>query len=88
MKFLDFSFLTKNIDRILEVNESLPNANKIRVISVSAEWVTAVKRAKKAGIFVVSSSIKDTFGYKFQGLGKQPMSDADNVESYKLGSFW
>lgn len=94
----DFSLLAKNIDRILEVNEGLPDANKIRVISVSIGWsknqkgyeeiTEAVNRAKEAGIFVVSSSLEETFGYRFHGLGKYPMSDADNFESYKPGSWW
>ncbi len=94
----DFSFLAKNIDRILEVNESLPDANKIRVISLAIGWdssqkgyeevTEAVNKAKEEGILVVSSSLRETFGYKFHGLGKYPMSDADNLESYKPGSWW
>lgn len=94
----DFSLLAGNIDRILEINEGLPNANKIRVISISIGWskdqkgykeiTEAVNRAKEAGIFVVSSSLEQTFGYSFHGLGKYPMSDADNFESYKPGSWW
>ncbi len=94
----DFSFCAKNIDRILEVNESLPEENKIRVISLTTGWnsshkgykeiTEAVKRAKEAGILVVSSSLDDTYGYRFQGLGKYPMSDADNLESYRPGSWW
>lgn len=94
----DFSLLAKNIDRILEVNEGLPDENKIRVISASIGWsknqkgyeeiTEAVSRAKEAGILVVSSSLEETFGYKFHGLGKYPMSDADDFESYKPGSWW
>lgn len=94
----DFSFLAKNIDRILEVNEGLPDANKIRVISLAIGWnegqkgyaeiTEAVNKAKDAGIFVVSSSLEETFGYSFHGLGKYPMFDADNFESYKPGSWW
>ena len=94
----DFSLLAKNIDRILEVNDDLPDANKIRVISMSIGWsknqkgyneiTEAVNRAKEAGILVVSSSIEETFGYRFHGLGKYPMADADDFDSYKPGSWW
>lgn len=64
---IDFTWLAKSIDRILEVNESLPKDKKIRVISVSVGWTPvtkgykavqeAVVRAKQQGIFVVSTSI-------------------------------
>lgn len=94
----DFSLLAKNIDRILDINKDLPKENKIRVISLSIGWnegqkgyaeiTEAVNKAKDAGIFVVSSSLEETFGYSFHGLGKYPMSDADNFESYKPGSWW
>lgn len=94
----DFSLLAKNIDRILEVNNDLPEENKIRVISISVGWdesqkgyeeiTEAVNRAKEAGVFVVSSSLEETFGYRFHGLGKYPKSDADSLESYKTGSWW
>lgn len=94
----DFSLLAKNIDRILEVNESLPDDNKIRVIALAIGWSSrqkgydeiteAVNRAKEAGIFVVSSSLEETFGYRFHGLGKHPMEDADILESYEPGSWW
>lgn len=94
----DFSLLAKNVDRILEINENLPEGNKIRVISISVGWnkgqkgyeeiTEAVNRAKEAGIFVVSSSLQETYGYRFHGLGKYPMSDADDFNSYKPGSWW
>jgi hypothetical protein len=94
----DLSLLAKNIDRIMEINEDLPDSNKIRVISISLGWdesykgydeiTKAINRAKEAGIFVVSSSLEEVYGYMFHGLGKYPLSDADNFESYKPGSWW
>lgn len=94
----DFSMLAENVDRILEINEGLPEGNKIRVISISVGWsetdkgyeeiTEAVNRAKEAGILVVSSSLQETYGYRFQGLGKYPLSDADDFNSYKPGSWW
>ena len=94
----DFSLLAKNIERILEVNKELPEADKIRVISISKGWskgekgyeeiTEAVNKAKEEGIFVISTSLEETYGYSFHGLGKYPMSDADALESYKPGSWW
>ena len=74
------------IDRVLEVNKTLPDNEKIRVISISRgfrnledegvkTFLAAVERAKEAGIFVITTS---TFQYydwlskdtDFAGLGK------------------
>ncbi len=94
----DFTLLAKSIDRMLEINKTLPKENKIRVISISVGWRpeqkgyaetnAAVERAKKQGIFVVSSSLAATFGMHFHGLGRAPMSDPDLLSSYLPGSWW
>jgi hypothetical protein len=94
----DFTWLAQSIDRILEVNKTLPKENKIRAISISAGWdksqkgynevTAAVNRAKENGIFVVSSSLVDTFGYFFNGLGRDSLSDPDKAAAYKPGLFW
>jgi hypothetical protein len=96
----DFSYLARSIDRILEVNEKLPTPNRIRVISISVGWspqqkgydeVTAsVERAKNAGLFVVSSSLSETYERKFnfQGLGREPLADPDRHESYRPAAWW
>jgi len=67
----DFSYLARSVERILEVNRRLPEKSKIRVISISVGWdpqqkgyaevVAAVGRAKKEGLFVVSSSLFETY---------------------------
>ena len=94
----DFTYLAQSIDRILEINKDLPNDNKIRVISISVGWsqeqkgykevTEAVERAHKEGIFVVSSSLQDTNGLKFSGLGRDSLSDPNNLDSYEPGAFW
>lgn len=94
----DFTYLAQSIDRILEINKELPNDKKIRVISISVGWSEkqkgykevseAVKRAKEEGILVVSSSIAETFGFRFHGLGRDSMSDPNNYSEYKPGLFW
>ncbi|WP_017416581.1 S8 family serine peptidase [Clostridium tunisiense] len=94
----DFTWVAKSIDRILEVNNTLPKDKKIRVISISVGWDksqkgyeevnAAVDRAKKAGVFVVSSSLINTDGYMFNGLGRNPLSDPEATSSYEPGLFW
>lgn len=94
----DFTWVAKSIDRILEVNDTLPKDKKIRVISISVGWDkerkgydevnAAVDRAKEAGVFVVSSSLINTDGYMFNGLGRDPLSDPEAPSSYEPGLFW
>lgn len=94
----DFTYLAQSIDRILEVNKSLPKNKKIRVISISVGWspdqkgykevTESVGRAKKEGIFVVSSSLDETYGIRFQGLGRDSLSDPNDYNAYKPGEFW
>jgi subtilisin family serine protease len=60
LSWLDYA---KAVDRVLEINQSLADGDKIRVISISAAWApgdigydeleAAIKRATDAGIFVV-----------------------------------
>lgn len=52
------------------------------------EVVAAVKRAQEQGIFVVSSSLTDTDGYTFNGLGRNPLKNPDEISSYEPGLFW
>lgn len=94
----DFTWLAQAINRILDVNETLPKDRKIRVISISVGWsegqkgysevTAAVEEAKKQGIFVVSSSLVKTYGYYFHGLGRDPLSDPNKASSYEPGSWW
>lgn len=94
----DFSYTAKAIDRIIEINETLPDYEKIRAISISNGWdstqngfdevMSAVERAQKKDIFVVSSNLSVIYGFKFQGLGREVYDDPENPNSYKPGMFW
>jgi len=96
----DFTFGARAIDRLLDIQKKLPPAERIRVISLSIGWdprekgykqiCAAVERAKKEGIFVVSSSLAPTYGGKlrFHGLGRAPLADPDLAVSYGPGSWW
>jgi hypothetical protein len=95
---LDLSCRAVAIRRIVEINKSLPQNRKIRVLSMAFGWmpankgydeiVAAVNEAKAAGIFVISSSIEETYGFKFHGLGRNPLANPDDVGSYLPGSWW
>ena len=90
--------IAQALDRLRELNESLPRQRTIRVIvcplgfqpgSPYTEMVLpAIERARRAGIFVVSCSVDETYrdqGISFNetiGMGRAPMADPDRVESY------
>jgi hypothetical protein len=95
----DFTYMAKAVRRIVEVNRTLAEGEKIRVLSMSIGWdqeepgyeemVKAVDEAKQAGIFVISSSLEETYeGFQFNGLGRDPSGDPNQVEAYEAGSFW
>jgi subtilisin family serine protease len=94
----NFRYYAEAIMRMLEINEQLPEENKIRVITMQIGWHAldegavdirlAVEQAKAAGMLVVSSNIEKTYGFKFHGLGRHPMADPDSFESYEPGLFW
>ncbi|MFB0919710.1 MAG: S8 family serine peptidase [Oscillospiraceae bacterium] len=92
------------IDRVLEINKSLPGNEKIRVISISRgfsiledesvkTFLAAVQRAKKAGVFVVTTSTYQCYDWlneenDFAGLGKVDFTgDPDKLSTYTLGTW-
>jgi len=93
---LDFSNTAQAVIRLLEINERLPEHKKIRVISISTGWAPgndgyqemdeAVNRAKEKGIFVISSNLFETYGYKFffHGLDRNPLEDPDDFSAYSV----
>jgi hypothetical protein len=94
----DFTWLAKSIDRILDVNQRLPRRHRVRVISISVGWVPdqngypeisqSLQRARRAGVFVISTVLERTHGLAFHGLGRDPHQDPDSPTSYGLGSWW
>jgi len=86
------------VRRILEINEVLPADKKIRVISMSMGWSAgtpyaqemdeAMQEAKRKGLLVMCSNTQEVHGFRFNGLGREPMADPDDVESYGPGRFW
>ena len=50
--------------------------------------VAAVNEAKKAGIFVVSMSIHDTYGWDMMGMGRSALADPNDFGSYTIPAMW
>jgi hypothetical protein len=94
----NFKYYAQAVRRILEINKDLPEDHKIRVIAMQVGWMpdqagydeitAAVKEAKAQGIFVVSSSLSETFGLNFHGLGRSPLNDPNDFNSYEPGLWW
>jgi hypothetical protein len=94
----DLDWIASAIERVLEVNRSLPKASRIRVIGISAGWnpkskspeacQTAVKRAEAAGILLLANGLEDASSISFLGLGRNPATDPDLLSSYTLGRAW
>jgi len=94
----NFRYYAQAVHRILQINQQLPEDRKIRVISMEVGWspdqagydeiTAAVKEAKAAGLLVVSSSLEEAFGFKFNGLGRASLADPDKFESFEPGIWW
>lgn len=95
---VDFACPAKNVRRIIEINKGLPESRKIRVLSMSIGWTpesigydeitAAVNEAKSAGIFVISMTLSDTYGWKMYGMGRDPLANPNQFDAYRLGAFW
>lgn len=90
----DHSPLASALNQLLDLNKNLPTANKIRVISISwgnenknrkgyDEYMSALARAKEEGVFVLTTSLEQREGFQLNGLGKKPLADANDFNSYK-----
>jgi len=94
----DFTWYAQAVRRLVEINRQLPGEKKIRALSLSVGWdkseagydamESAVQAAKAAGMLVTSSSIRTTHGISINGLGRSPLADPDQFESYGPGLFW
>jgi len=94
----DFQWLAQSVNRLLDVNKTLPREKRIRVMSISVGWTpvqagygeitAAVQRAKREGVFVISTSLELTHGLTFHGLGREAMADPNAFASRGPGSWW
>lgn len=94
----NFTYYAQAVRRVLEINRSLSEDRKIRVIAMQVGWdasqagyeeiTAAVREAKAAGMLVVSSNLSETYDWYFQGLGRDPLDDPNQFESYRPGLWW
>ncbi len=90
---IELTPLAQAIDRIVEINRTLPPKRKIRVISISLGITsererydlarTAIANAEREGIYTIH-----TVSDPFMGLGRGPLADPDRFDSYVPGLFW
>jgi hypothetical protein len=92
---MDFTYTSKAIERIIEINKTLPKEDKIRVLSISAgcqpgnkgyeEFIEAIKKAMKDNIFVITVNAFEAYNDKFYfyGLDSDSLTDKDDISSYK-----
>jgi hypothetical protein len=98
LEMADFQWTARGIRRVLEINRKLPQERKIRVISIEIGWApgqtgyrevtAALEQAKKEGVFVISSSLSDTHGLRFHGLGRKPLRDPERSASFYPITAW
>lgn len=80
------------LDKIVEINETLPDNEKIVAVSVSASpalsrdpeiWEKALEKAKQAGIFVTTTHIEKEYGLRDNGVYRSVSQEPDDFESYR-----
>lgn len=94
----DLTIMADGIKRVLQINDSLPENDKIRVVSISRgfdeetkgaqEVVDAIELAKEAGVFVVTTSTDKNYDLFLMGLDRELNGNPDDVNSYAPGLFW
>ncbi len=88
----ELSWLAKSIDRIVEINEILPEGKRIRVISISLgvgtqlnngqKALDSIRRAREKGIYTAYVGSDE-----YSGMGRVPTSDPDDFKNYIPGAF-
>ena len=91
---VNFAYLAQGIRRILEVNRSLPEGRKIRVISISrgysptdkgySELMAAIRDAEQLDVLVISVGMYGSREVGILGLGRDPMANPENVDSFQV----
>lgn len=94
----DMTYYAEDVDRFTALNETLPESEKIRVISMSVGWMpdtpgaeeieAAIQRARAAGIAVVCVNSRDPLLEPWVGMGRAPYGDPNALEDCRPGAFW
>lgn len=93
----DLSNYAQDIERILELNDTLPKDEKIRVISISAGYMpdtkgakemdAAIAKARQSNVAVVWVSSKDELMNKYIGMGYNPYGNPNSAEDFLPGMY-
>lgn len=88
----------EGLSYLLDLNELLPEEDKLDVISISRGWTSdlpgaaemeaLIDRAKEDGVFVVTVSIEDNYSMNFMGTSRAPLSSPDDRSAYQPGMFF
>ncbi len=80
------------LDRVIEINKTLSDNERIVVVSISASpvwsrdpeiWNASLERAKQAGIFVTTTALEQEYGFYDNGVYRFVSSDPDSFDSYR-----
>lgn len=93
----DMTYYAEDIDRLIALNGTLPERERIRVISMSVGWMpdtagaeeleTAISRAREKGIAVICVNSRDPL-LPWMGMGREPYGDPDDPAACRPGAFW
>jgi hypothetical protein len=88
----DASIVADCILRVLEINQYLPEDEKIRVISISRgytkndkgykEITSAIDKANKENIFVITTSTHMYYNFTISGMNRDYLDNPDDFNSY------
>lgn len=94
----DLTFYADALKKIIALNRALPAGKKIRAVAFMlgfsekrkgfAAMTAAIASAAGEGIFVISCSLAETHGFKFNGLDRGLLADPDIAASYSPASWW
>ena len=93
----DLTWYAEDVERLVSLNETLPEDERIRVISMSVGWVPgdrgaealeeAIARARAAGIAVVCVNSRDPL-LPWTGMGRRRYGSYNNRADFLPGVFW
>lgn len=87
---VNLSYMAQAIHRIIEINQALPEDEKIKVLTIQraftmeedSEVFDAIEDANAQGIFVITPSLEENYGVYLYGLERSLMQDGDTLSSY------
>lgn len=93
----DLTWYAEDVERLVSLNETLPEDERIRVISMSVGWVPgdrgaealeeAIAHARAAGIAVVCVNSRDPL-LPWTGMGRRRYGSYNNRADFLPGVFW